>query len=276
MAKPSTRSHNTLAILYLLVTGLGVGWLTGLAVSPVVSTVIASVTASAAAIVAALSGLDDDVDVKTNADKKRRFDWQVKAWPLMVLVIGIALGAVIGIIARNNHWFGSSVSAEIAQWTAVGIDEAEVTTHLFEQHYPSPSHTRPYTQTLSWIGGDLTAEIKRWTDAGLTKEEAARRLFEVEYSVGESRSIVNLDSSAGMKPSQEESAAYFGSILFATGVQEECKTLISLAEKGRYGDLQTELRSSPIVPLRELSTIVTDTVKLAEIVEQVLCIDISS
>ena len=48
---------------YLLATGLGIGWLTGLSVSPVVSIVITSVTGAAAAIVAALSVFKDKLYV---------------------------------------------------------------------------------------------------------------------------------------------------------------------------------------------------------------------
>jgi len=261
----NTQSNPFLIAFYLLVTGLGIGWLTGLSVSPVVSIVITSVTGAAAAIIAALSGLEDKPDEGNPTNKRQRLQWQVSPLPLTMVVIGIATGSIVGINARNHHWFGSSVSAEIAQWTDLGIAEPAIANRLFEQRYPYSSYTRPYTrtQTLNWLGGDLTAEVKRWTDAGLPQEEAARRLFEVEYPAASSRTANTAATQANTQ---------FGSILFAAAMQEKCKTLTALAEKGRYDDLQTELSSSA-PPLRELPTIVTDTVKLAQIVEKVLCVE---
>lgn len=244
----------------VLITGLGVGWLLGLSVSPVVSIVITSVAGAAGAIIAAISGLEGKSSglIGPNQQEIPASLQKFSPWPLTIFVIGIIAGSMLGITARNRHWFGSSVSAEIAQWTKFGITEQVVANRLFEQYYPYS----PYVRTLDWLGGDLTAEVKRWTDAGMPKEEAARRLFEVEY----------LDvSSSASSITTTHTDSRFDSILFAAAVQEECKSLTTLVEKRNYNSIQTELLSSATPPLRELATIVTDTVKLAQIVEKVIC-----
>lgn len=268
MARRSSRANPFAIAASLFFTGLGIGWLTGLSVSPVVSIVITSATGSAAAIVAALSGLEEKPDEANNTTKRPRFGWQVNPLPLMLMVIGIALGAMAGISARNQHWFGSSVSAEIAQWTSNGLAKSEVADRLFAQRYPAPPYTRPYTQTLSWIGGDLSTEVKRWTEAGLSKEEAARLLFAVEYPA------VSGGSTAAVAP--PTATIQFGSLLFSAAVRTECESLLPLVVKGDYANLQTELRSSGILSWRALPAIVTDTQQLAQIVEHVLCRDTSS
>lgn len=268
MQRRNTPSDLFMNALWLLLIGIGIGWLTGLSVSPVVSIVITSIAGSAASFVATLSGLDDKPVEATNISKRQRFGWQVNALPLMMLVIGISSGAIIGITARNHHWFGSTVSAEIAQWTTAGIAESEVADRLFKQRYPSSIYTMPYTQTLSWIGGDLSTEVKRWTDVGLTKEEAARLLFAVEYPT----------SNGGSNPANlpTKMTEQFGTLLYTAAIHSECESLLPLVAKGDYDNLQIELRTAGILSWRALPTIVTDTQQLAQIVEQVLCSDTSS
>lgn len=111
----------------LLITGIGIGWLIGLSVSPVVSIVITSVTGSAAAVVAVLSGLE----------KERQ--WSVNPWPLAVLIAGLVSGSMIGIEARNQDWLGRDITAEVNKWTApdLGLPKTEVVNRIFEATYPA-------------------------------------------------------------------------------------------------------------------------------------------
>lgn len=82
----------------LMVTGFGIGWLAGLSVSPVVSIVITSVTGSVATIIAALSGVKEEfLDAETSSTTVRRFLKAVTPAPLAWLVVGLIVGASIGI-----------------------------------------------------------------------------------------------------------------------------------------------------------------------------------
>ena len=110
MSPPSTSQASKSAAFALVITGFGIGWLAGLAVSPVVSLVISSVLGTVAAIVAVLSGLEP---TSTNGEKTatlRQFlGLHPNPWPIALLVVGITFGSVLGILARNNNWLGSTL-----------------------------------------------------------------------------------------------------------------------------------------------------------------------
>ncbi len=78
----------------LLIAGLGIGWLAGLSLSRVISTVLAAVMSGVGGVVAGLAAAD--------APPRPR----VNAWPAAALVLGIALGAPAGIVARSHNVFG--------------------------------------------------------------------------------------------------------------------------------------------------------------------------
>lgn len=145
MQKRATRLNKFLIGTPLLITGVGIGWLIGLSVSPVVSIVITAVTGSAAAIIAALSGLEDKPDEGKEASRPKPplLRWNIDPLPLMLLVVGILLGSLLGIKARNDGWLGTDLSIEVKKWTDVGL-----------------------------------------VDAGFTQEEIVRRLFESQYYTG--------------------------------------------------------------------------------------------
>jgi hypothetical protein len=207
--------------LYIIIAGVGIGWLIGLSVSPVVSIVITSVTGSVAAIVAALSGVRLETDGTENAENQtRRPRWKVNAAPVAMLAIGLIAGSTAGIVFRTYDWLS------------------------------------PRTLTVS-------EEVAQWTSAGLQPEVVAKRLLESKNPLSDSSDATQLTDVSSP-----------GTVLFTQEAQGACKTLTALVMKQDYEDLQTELRSSPVLPFRELPAIVTDTVKLAQIVEKVLCPDI--
>jgi hypothetical protein len=90
----SSSSRNAFAIG---ITGLCVGWLVGLSVSPVIGTVLGSIMAIAAAAVSVLAGLDP-----AGSDEKPTRFHGMDGTPLMLLVLGLALGATAGLWVRAN------------------------------------------------------------------------------------------------------------------------------------------------------------------------------
>ena len=64
------------------------------------------------------------------------------------------------------------------------------------------------------------------------------------------------------------------SVLFATANPDECTAWRALIDKERYDDLVIGVKISEVKPFRQLPTIITDTVKLAAVVREVLCADI--
>ena len=120
------REHNVMALgwlngLYVMVVGIGIGWLIGLSVSPVVSIVLTSVTGTVAAIVATLGGLNDPTSEADDTEGKNSLRWRGNPLPLGMLGVGIIIGSILGLTLRKNHLLGSDISAEITKWTDQGI-----------------------------------------------------------------------------------------------------------------------------------------------------------
>jgi len=88
--------------LSFLVIGLGVGWLSGLSVSPVIGTVLASLVGVAAGVVTGLKSVP--------ADEGAARTLAVDARPAAILVLGVALGAPLGILARTHQVFAPEVA----------------------------------------------------------------------------------------------------------------------------------------------------------------------
>ena len=144
----SKLSSGWLAIT-ILVTGLGIGWLIGLSISPVVSIVITSVTGAAAAIIAVVSGVEDKIDITEKDEKRRKLTRNVNPTPLALLVIGIVIGSTLGIWARNYHLLGSDLSSEIKKWTDQGFTKDDVTKKLFDKNFVPVSSNQTTSNTSS-------------------------------------------------------------------------------------------------------------------------------
>lgn len=139
---PKTQRNKTaLYYLAIFITGGGIGWLTGLSVSPTISIVITSVTGSAAAIIAAMSGIEKNPTNPNQSEnnEKTKIQWDVNPLPLAALVIGLVGGSIFGIYVRNNNLLGSDmdVAIEIQKWSAFGIQKQDVVNRLFDINFPS-------------------------------------------------------------------------------------------------------------------------------------------
>jgi hypothetical protein len=198
MARRAPQQSKFLVIASLLVTGLGIGWLTGLSASPVVSIVITSLTGSAAAIVAVLSGLKDepDDDGALEKDKPSPLRWQVDPAPVALLVIGLLLGALAGIWIRTHNWLSPppappslSLADQVAQWVQLGLPQDEVVRRLFEDSvstqssspFTAPVTREPTTQDSVLFATASPDECKVWSDL-LAKQEYDQLAIEVSSS----------------------------------------------------------------------------------------------
>jgi hypothetical protein len=98
--------------LSLLLIGLGIGWLVGLSASPVVGSVIASLIGVAAGIVVTLQAI-----APARAPS-------VDARPAALLVLGIALSASAGTLARTHHLLEPRAQRQLA---AIDVSEESKT-----------------------------------------------------------------------------------------------------------------------------------------------------
>ena len=74
---------------------------------------------------------------------KRR---SVNARPVTVLILGLAAGACLGVIARTRNWLGNSVDSDVKMWFKTGLPEQELyrrllitITHQVHQAHEMPS-----------------------------------------------------------------------------------------------------------------------------------------
>ena len=83
----------------LWMAGAAVGWLTGLSVSPVLATVLASALGLLAGVVTTVRSL------RRARNRPHAIMRLPLAIPAAILMLGIAIGAPVGIIARTYRWF---------------------------------------------------------------------------------------------------------------------------------------------------------------------------
>jgi len=156
------------------ITGLGIGWLVGLSVSPVISIVITSITGAAAAVITALSGLEE------------KSKWSVSPVPLALLVVGLSIGSGIGIRTRNLDWLGRNIAAEAAMWEAAGLtlDKAEIVERMFDNLYPTNGEqvgsTQRGTSMLFAVSADECAILSNQTGNELRAELYASTITEFQ------------------------------------------------------------------------------------------------
>jgi hypothetical protein len=94
--------------LWLALSGLGLGWLIGLSVSPVIQGVITGLITVVVSIATLLAGVHTTQESEPG---KSKLPIEVAPFPVACLILAIALGASIGVYARTHRWLGDSALA---------------------------------------------------------------------------------------------------------------------------------------------------------------------
>jgi hypothetical protein len=123
----------------------------GLAVSPVIQTILTSLIAVVVSLSTALAGLrlsnsveaqdkpTDPAAGETGLRKGRKsLPAMLDPLPVASMVIGLALGASVGLYARTNDWLGARTNSLVAEWKATGLSDQEITRRVFDSLYPTP------------------------------------------------------------------------------------------------------------------------------------------
>jgi len=142
-------SKNLSNILYLVISGLGVGWIVGLSISPVVHIVLGSILALVVSLASAIAGVEklEEAEEQASAGKTGPIAQKVARVrldprPIALLVLGLAIGSSIGAYARTNDWLGENPRRVVDRWKGAGLDEAEIRMRLFNDLYPQSSVAR--------------------------------------------------------------------------------------------------------------------------------------
>lgn len=122
----------------LFLSGVSVGWLIGLSVSPIIHVIIASLIALVVSITGALAGVnilkEDSAAEGEKSKPKTRVE--VDPVPLMLMAIGIVAGSSFGVYARTNSWLGPNPSAFVEKWKDTELTKKEISRRLFDELYP--------------------------------------------------------------------------------------------------------------------------------------------
>jgi hypothetical protein len=136
-------------MLLLGASGLGIGWLVGMSVSPVLAVVVTSLLAAAAAGASVLSGI-----------QRSETDRSINIVPVFVLVLGIVVGSVAGVLTRTHSWLSAPTddpTPTVLKWSALtGLPPQRVALLLFYQSTMRPSNT----------GKDLTSQSGMYWSVG--------------------------------------------------------------------------------------------------------------
>lgn len=174
----------------LVIIGIGVGWLTGLSISPVVAGLLSSIIGAVLVLAAILSGFsygDNASPIKNVSD--------ISPVPFALLMVGIILGTSSGIWVRTHNVLGViSVEKQDNSFTKL---QAELT-QLKKQ--------------------EGTGEQKgKWEGLDIPLSDIAQRIIDKHYPKG---GVVN-------KPAATDSGKETASVLYNTNAATTCKELLS-------------------------------------------------
>jgi hypothetical protein len=199
----------SLSLICLLISGMGIGWLLGLSVSPVLHIIVASVMALVMGIVGALAGLNtnpkpernDSEDNKPEISTREKLV-KISPFPMTALIAGLAIGACLGVYTRTNELLGANPQRLVQKWNGVnGLDDASIKRRLFDQLYPpTVSNGTSDVQLLT-------------TEKGQNRSEEPSSITSTKVKpVGETQ--------ADKPASRQESVTSHAGTLFSLSVQE--------------------------------------------------------
>jgi hypothetical protein len=122
-SRPRPHAFTITQAIAVFVSGLGIGWLVGLSASPVVSGVIASLLGVAAGVVTTFRG--------ASASSAKSFITDAR--PVAILVVGVALGATVGVTVRTHDLLSPPAKLEQAAQSTVSKDNLISRSVLFAQ-----------------------------------------------------------------------------------------------------------------------------------------------
>ncbi len=138
--------------LYLLLSGMGVGWLAGLSVSPIIHIILTSLMAAVVSVTSALAGLNSGKveEVEPSEDesnhlqpetRKPKFQVQVNPLPVTCMIVGLAIGSSAGVFVRTNNWLGPRSNTITEEWKDTELSKKEIARRVFDNLYPPSSIT---------------------------------------------------------------------------------------------------------------------------------------
>ena len=159
MIRGAVDSHARSA-LSLVLSGLSVGWLVGLSVSPVLHLIVESVVGITVAAVSVLVGIkvlpvSKGDEPSEGAEEVPPINsklptLKIDLSPLALFTVSLAVGASLGVFARTNEFLGPRPDILLHRWKGTGLNDTQLKSRLFDTLYPpekEPSETSPKGKT---------------------------------------------------------------------------------------------------------------------------------
>lgn len=207
MARKQNTKRLILNSLCLLISGFALGWLVGLSVSPVIQIILTSLVAVIVSISSALAGIrrpDDDAQQgppendepngRQSRKGRRSFAILLDPLPVTAMVLGLAVGASMGIYARANGWLAARNNIYVAEWKETGLSPKAITLRVFNTLYPPPGPYPPEAEESSDTNQDsalvepasisASTPVAKGNDNPVTSKRAAESLSGAERQSG--------------------------------------------------------------------------------------------
>jgi len=158
-------------MVYLFVSALGIGWLTGMSNSENVQVIIPSLLTVITSLMVLIAGAKAYGKAKEEDNKGvigrilsslGGNNPNVNLMPVAILVLGVALGSMAGIYQRTNNYFGPDSKYLSERYSNTYLSEKDISTRLFNLSFPlldssmKASGKQPPKQTL---GGLFTSGV---------------------------------------------------------------------------------------------------------------------
>ncbi|CAK8712365.1 hypothetical protein GKODMF_03945 [Candidatus Electrothrix gigas] len=204
----------------LVIIGFGVGWLTGLSISPVVAALLSSIIGAVLVLAAVLSGFSygDNASLIKNVS-------DISPVPFALLMVGIILGTSSGIWVRTHNMLGViSVEKQDNSFTKL----QEELTQLKEQ--------------------EGTEEQKgKWEGLDIPLSDIAQRIIDKHYPKGGGvNKSAAASSSSSEKASKKDDITREGVLFSAENTAKPCETLQVIMETYPERDLRSQIEESSI------------------------------
>ncbi|MCI5178463.1 MAG: hypothetical protein D3911_03910 [Candidatus Electrothrix sp. AW3_4] len=203
----------------LVIIGFGVGWLTGLSISPVVAALLSSIIGAVLVLAAVLSGFSygDNASLIKNVS-------DISPVPFALLMVGIIAGTSSGIWVRTHNVLGViSVEKQDNSFTKL----QEELTQLKEQEGE---------------GG----EKGKWEGLDILLSDIAQRIIDKYYPKGGAAVNKSKAASSSEKTSKKDGITR-ESVLFSAGnTAKPCETLQVIIETYPERNLRSQIEESSI------------------------------
>lgn len=126
----------------IALSGISLGWLVGLSVSPVLHLIVESVLGVIVTIVSALVGVKvgggnaaEEESDRPSSPESLASKLTLDLVPLAVLTVSLAIGASVGVFARTNELLGPQPDMLVHRWQGAGLSDEQLRSRLLDQMY---------------------------------------------------------------------------------------------------------------------------------------------